>query len=323
MDDEVRRRRTWIRLYEQTCDVGLVCRRCGISGPTLRKWLRRYEERSAAGLVAQSRRPKHSPRQKVFAQEEAWMLELRRERNLGARRIQHELRRLHNCRLGLETIHVVLQRHQAPPLRHPKRQPAAPASLQHGAAGRAGADGHARSSCAPASTSTRSSTTAPALSSVPSPRGAPRPTRSTSWSRCSTRSPSPSNGCRRTTAPQFLADTVRDRLLELRIKHRPIRPASPHLNGKVERAQKTVLDEFYATTALDSPTLADDLGVWLMDYNYRRVHGSLGKTPMQRWAELNQTTPYWDDVIEQFDPKKEADYVEQLPLRRHSAKPST
>jgi transposase InsO family protein len=121
---------------------------------------------------------------------------------------------------------------------------------------------------------------------------------------------------------EFLADKVRERLLDLHIKHRPIRPASPHLNGKVERAQKTALDEFYATTSLDSPTLAEDLGVWLVDYNYRRIHGSLGKTPMQRWAELNQKTPEWDDVIEQFDPKKEADYVAQRTLRRHAARPS-
>ena len=93
----MRRRLTWIRLYEATQDVGLVCRRCGISGPTLRKWLRRYAEQGEAGLVAQSRRPKTSPRRKVFEQEEAWILELRQKRNLGARRIQQELRRLHRC----------------------------------------------------------------------------------------------------------------------------------------------------------------------------------------------------------------------------------
>lgn len=110
MEDEAKRRLTWVRLYEQTRDVGLTCRRCGITPPTLRKWLRRYEEHGEAGLVGHSRRPKSSPKQKVFDQEEAWILELRRKRNLGARRIQQELRRLHGCRLSLETIHVVLKR---------------------------------------------------------------------------------------------------------------------------------------------------------------------------------------------------------------------
>ena len=128
MDEEIRRRLTWVRLHEQTGDVGLTCRRCGITPPTLRKWLRRYEEQGEAGLVAQSRRPKRSPKQKVFAQEEAWILALRRERNLGARRMQHELRRLHGCRLSLDTIHTVLTRQQARPLRRPKRTPHAHAS---------------------------------------------------------------------------------------------------------------------------------------------------------------------------------------------------
>jgi len=35
--------------------------------------------------------------------------------------------------------------------------------------------------------------------------------------------------------------------MEYGIKFRPLRPASPHLNGKVERSQRTDLEEFYAT----------------------------------------------------------------------------
>jgi transposase InsO family protein len=35
---------------------------------------------------------------------------------------------------------------------------------------------------------------------------------------------------------EFLAYQVRDFLLELCIKHRPIPPRTPHLNGKVKRA---------------------------------------------------------------------------------------
>jgi hypothetical protein len=82
-----------------------------------------------------------------------------------------------------------------------------------------------------------------------------------------------------------------------------------------------VLDEFYATTTWNSPTLAEDLGVWLVDDNYRRIHGSLGKTPLQRWAERNQQTPEWDDIIDPFDPTTEAAYVEQLTLKRRATKP--
>ena len=34
---EAKARLGWVKLYQQTGDAGLVCRRCGISRPTLRK----------------------------------------------------------------------------------------------------------------------------------------------------------------------------------------------------------------------------------------------------------------------------------------------
>lgn len=42
MKREIQQRLTWIKLYEKTNDFGLVCRRCGISRPILRKWWKRY-----------------------------------------------------------------------------------------------------------------------------------------------------------------------------------------------------------------------------------------------------------------------------------------
>ena len=49
---KVRMRLGWVQLYEETQDAGYVCRRCGISRPTLRKWYRRYLEN---GLVQAGR----------------------------------------------------------------------------------------------------------------------------------------------------------------------------------------------------------------------------------------------------------------------------
>ena len=54
----------------------------------------------------------------------------------------------------------------------------------------------------------------------------------------------------------------------------------------------------------------------LPDYKYRRVHGSLGMPPMQRFAQLVKETPYWDDIAEIFDREKEVGYVDQLILYR-------
>lgn len=49
---------------------------------------------------------------------------------------------------------------------------------------------------------------------------------------------------------EFFAQKVQEKFMEYGIKFRPVKPASPHLNGKVERSQKTDLEEFYATADL-------------------------------------------------------------------------
>lgn len=94
MEHKEQARLKWVQMYLDTGDAGLTCRRCGISRPTLRKWVGRYQSDGLEGLHELSRRPKTAPNQKIFAEQEKWILELRRERRLGARRIQHELRRL-------------------------------------------------------------------------------------------------------------------------------------------------------------------------------------------------------------------------------------
>lgn len=45
-------------------------------------------------------------------------------------------------------------------------------------------------------------------------------------------------------------------------KFRPIKPASPHLNDKVERSQKTDREEFWAVADLNSPELELRLAEW-------------------------------------------------------------
>jgi transposase-like protein len=107
---DARTRLGWIRLYEQVGNAGIVCRRCGISRPTLRKWWRRYQAGGVAGLETRSHRPHRSPNRKVFAEQEALILRLRRERKLGIKTLRNELARRHGLRLALDTIHKVLVR---------------------------------------------------------------------------------------------------------------------------------------------------------------------------------------------------------------------
>lgn len=313
MDHEVRRRLIWVTLYQETNDAGLVCRRCGISRPTLRKWLQRYEADGVEGLYSHSRRPKRSPAQKVFQEQEEWILTLRRARKLGARRIQHELRRQHNCHLSLETIHKVLARHPTPPVRRPKR-PVVPKRYSMKLPGE-----RIQMDTMKLAPGLYQYTFVDDCSRYLVAALYPRRTAANTLDfleRILEEIPFPIQRLQTDNGTEFLAYKVRDRLLDLCIKHCPIPPRTPHLNGKVERAQKTTLDEFYATTTLDSPDLEDDLGEWLTDYNYRRVHGSLGMTPMQRCAALADETPLWDDVAAIFDRRRERHYVDLLILQR-------
>lgn len=111
----------WVQTYEQTRDVGLTCRRCGISAPTLRKWRKRYQEAGEAGLLSRSHRPHKLPERKVTSANEHLILELRRTRRLGPKGLQRELKRLHKLCFSSSTIWKVLFRHGVSVLRPAKR----------------------------------------------------------------------------------------------------------------------------------------------------------------------------------------------------------
>ena len=101
---------------------------------------------------------------------------------------------------------------------------------------------------------------------------------------------------------EFFAYCFQEKLMEYGIKFRPIKPASPHLNGKVERSQRTDIEEFYATVDLKAPDLRDQLRDWQDHYNQHRAHGSLGgRTPWEVWGERLQMTPFSDEVEAKYD----------------------
>lgn len=107
----IRARRKWVEMYAATKNAALVCRRCGISAPTLRKWSRRHQSEGEAGLGSRSHRPHRSPGAKLTDEHVGWILEMRTKRNLGPRRLQAELIRLHALKLSTATIWKVLNRH--------------------------------------------------------------------------------------------------------------------------------------------------------------------------------------------------------------------
>ena len=79
-------------------------------------------------------------------------------------------------------------------------------------------------------------------------------------------------------------------LADLGIHHRRIPPASPEVNGKVERSHKTDQQEFYNPQRFrNRKDLARKLKRWEREYNEQRPHLALeGKTPAERVAQLAQ-----------------------------------
>ena len=105
---------------------------------------------------------------------------------------------------------------------------------------------------------------------------------------------------------EFMAYEVQENLMEWGIKFRPIKPRSPHLNGKVERSQRTDLDEFYSSIDIKDPELEIYLAEWEFYYNWHRPHSSLaGKTPNEKYSEVSDQTPLWEEVNALYNPKKE------------------
>jgi transposase InsO family protein len=106
---------------------------------------------------------------------------------------------------------------------------------------------------------------------------------------------------------EFFAYEVQDRLRDRRIKFRPNRPRAPHLNGKVERVQRTALEEFWPTVdPKGGPDLAARLEAWRSFYNHHRSHSALGGgTPAERIAELAAKIPSLEAVHAAYDPSRE------------------
>lgn len=102
---------------------------------------------------------------------------------------------------------------------------------------------------------------------------------------------------------KFSACKVQDRLKSWSIRFRPIRPRSSHLSGKVERVQKTALEEFWPTVDLNDPELETRLAEWQHFYNWERPHDSLGRrAPIDRLCDLIHQAPTGEEIAAAFDP---------------------
>jgi transposase InsO family protein len=298
------RRRSWVLAYRTLGDAGAVCRRFGISRPTLRKWLGRSEREGDVGLRARSRRPHHSPTLKVGEREEALILGLRRERRLGVKRLRNELLRLHEVRLSAATIHKVLTRHGLSILPTRKRGRRKPKRYNRPVPG----DRVQMDTCKirPGLYQFTAIDDCSRLLVAGLARRRSAQATLTFLDQVLEEMPFPIQRLQTDRGTEFFAESVQRRLMNEAIRFRPIPPRSPHLNGKVERVQRTVLEEFWAVTDPKAADVADQLALWVHHYNWHRSHESLhGDTPIERVCQRANKTPLQATVSEAYDPAKE------------------
>jgi transposase InsO family protein len=299
-----RRRLSWILAYQALGDAGAVCRRFGISRPTLRKWVRRYAAEGEAGLREHSRRPRHSPGLKADKCQEAWILALRRERRLGVKRIRNELQRLHETRLSAATIHKVLVRHGLNVLPQHKRVRHKPKRYNRPVPG----DRVQMDTCK-IGPGLYQFTAIDDCSRILVAGLARRRSAAATLAfldRVLEEMPFAIQRIQTDRGTEFFAEKVQRRLMAEAIRFRPVRPRSPHLNGKVERVQRTVLEEFWAVTDTKAADLDNELALWVHHYNWHRPHEALhGLTPVDRVCALADKTPLWETVSAAYEPDKE------------------
>lgn len=315
--NQIKQRINWIKMYLETKDAGLVCRRCGISRPTLRKWVNRYNKLGEDGLKDISRKPHNSPNTKIN-ESIISLIKTLRNKNLGVRRIQSELYRHNNYDLSLASIHKVLKKLNVTALikikRHKKFKKyqkeipgeriqldtckIAPGIYQFTAI-----DDCSRWRVLQIYSQRTASNTLLFIDEMIE------------------RFPFPIQRIQTDRGQEFFAFEVQRKLMEYGIKFRPNKPGSPHLNGKVERSQQTDLKEFYATVDLsDFKKLQEQLAEWEFYYNWHRPHGSLnGDSPNDKVLKLSSITPFSDEVYDKYEENEEhiqlQNYYAEMALR--------
>lgn len=221
-------------------------------------------------------------------------------RTIGSRRIQNEMQRLHGVHLSSATIDKVLKRNQVAPLRRPPRHPRVKRYEKKVPGEQIQMD------TMKVAAGLFRYTAIDDCSRFQVMKLYPRRTAANTLEvleHVLDEMPFPVQRIKTDRGTEFTADVCQETLEERHIKWRPNKPRMPHLNGKVERVQRTDLQEFYATVdlSLSLDALNEQLLTYQDYYNYDRLHGSTGCSPHQRFMERLKSTPISYDVSEQYD----------------------
>lgn len=302
---KIRARQIWIKTYKELGSVTKAARKCGIPRSTLYRWISRYEMNGTEGLKDRSQRPNSFAKLKLTPSLEKLILKLRGEKKWGPKSISTFLLREKNIELSAPTIWRVLNRHKVKPLKRyrGKREPQRYSrpipgdrvqidvtKVKRGVYQFTAIDDCTRMKVLRLFPNKTSESAVTFLYSVLDDL------------------PFPVQRVQTDCGTEFFNDQFQEELAAHFIKYRPNRPGAPHLNGKVERTQKTDKEEFYSTLNLNNSKLdlKKKLAEWQHFYNHRRPHSSLGgKTPWEAYLMQQAKAPIQPDVTESYWNKPE------------------
>jgi transposase InsO family protein len=298
---KIRHRLAVLRHAEEvTGNVSQTCRYYGISRPTFYKWLHRYEELGEEGLGDRSSRPRYCPHE-TGAEVVGKIVYLRQHYHFGPLKISMYLRRYHDVEIGHSGVWRILKRldmNRLPASQRYKRHQNRWKRYEKPVPGhRVQVDVKFIEPLAGSRKKHYQFTAIDDCTRIRVLRIYPRNNQK--------------------TAIQFI-DYVLEKLpfhveiiqtdngaefqggfhwhvLDRGIGHTYIKPATPRLNGKVERSHRIDVEEFYrqleGVVIDDTQLFNDKLQEWEDFYNFHRPHGGLdGQTPYERLRQRTATS---------------------------------
>jgi transposase InsO family protein len=297
---KIKARETWINIYKELGSVSKAARRCGIARSTLYRWINYYEKEGKAGLAGKSQKPKRLANLKVNNELNNLILQIRQKHKFGPQRISIYLLREHRLKLSVPTIWRVLKKNQVKALKRYRGKQKIKRYSRPIPGERVQMDVTKICSKCYQFTAIDDCTRLRVLR-LYSNKKAESAIRFLFEVLDSF--PFPIQRIQTDWGPEFFNDQFLEELIIHFIKFRPIKPKTPHLNGKVERSQKIDKAEFYSLLNLKDPTLPINklLGEWEHFYNHLRPHSSLkGKTPYERYLEVEVKIPLQGDVTQTY-----------------------
>jgi transposase InsO family protein len=305
MDERVQQRKIKHRLAvlrhaeEVTGNVAATCRYYGISRPTFYKWRERFEEHGEAGLRDGSSRPLHSPsatRGEVVGK----IVYLRQHYHFGPLKISMYLRRYHDVEISPSGVWRILKRldmNRLPSSQRYKRHETRWKRYEKQLPGsRVQVDVKFIEPIAGSRKKHYQFTAIDDCTRVRVLRIYPRNNQKTAIQFIDyvlEKLPFQVETIQTDNGAEFQSG-FHWHVLDRGIDHVYIKPATPRLNGKVERSHRIDAEEFYrmldGVVIDDTEMFNEKLQEWEDFYNFDRPHGGLdGQTPYERLRHKTKT----------------------------------